>query len=67
MRGILTLKPDAIIVKEGTLCPPGSYHMSQGRMKYIPVEEDTLDEVLQKLDQVKGKAVDQLEFFMFRE
>ena len=38
MAGILTLNADAIIVKEGVLCP-GSYMMSKGKMKYIPVEE----------------------------
>ena len=67
MAGILSLKPDAIVVKEGVLCP-GSYHMSLGKMKYMPVEEEEkLDDIVKNLDGVKAKAVDELEFAMFKE
>lgn len=66
MQGILSLKPDAIVVKEGVLCP-GSYHMSLGRMKYIPVDEEKLDDIMAKLPELKKNAVDELAFEMFRE
>lgn len=67
MMGILSLKPDAIVVKEGVLCP-GSYHMSLGKMKYIPVEEEEkLDEIMNNLPKLKEKAVPELDFYMFRE
>lgn len=66
MQGILTLNPDAIVVKEGVLCP-GSYHMSLGKMKYIPVEEERLDQIMSKLPELKERAVSELEFRMFKE
>ena len=66
MAAILTLKADAIIVKEGSLCP-GSYHMSLGKMKYIPVEEEKLDEVMSKLPEIKKQAVPELDMGMYRE
>lgn len=66
MAGILTLKADSILVKEGFLCP-GSYHMSKGRMKYIPVEEEKLDEVEPKLKDLESKAVSELDFSIYRE
>ena len=66
MAGILSLSPDAIIVKEGTLCP-GSYFMSKGRMKYIPVEEEKFDEVMKNLPAIKTKAVAELEPTMYQE
>lgn len=66
MAGILTLKADAILVKEGMLCP-GSYHMSKGRMKYIPVEEDKLDQVEPKIKELTSQARDELEFSFYRE
>ena len=66
MAGILSLSPDAIIVKEGTLCP-GSYFMSKGRMKYIPVEEEKFDEVMKNLPKITQKAVPELEPLMYQE
>ncbi|MEM0158493.1 MAG: hypothetical protein QW812_03175 [Thermoplasmataceae archaeon] len=66
MAGILSLKPDAILVKEGFLCP-GSYHMSLGKMKYIPVEEEKLEDILKNLEKIKENAREELEFEMFRE
>jgi len=66
MQGILSLKPDAIVVKPGALCP-GSYQMSRGRMKYIPVEEEKLDDVVKNLEKIKKDARDELDFSMYRE
>jgi hypothetical protein len=66
MQGILSLKPDAIVVKEGVLCP-GSYHMSLGKMKYVPVEEEKLDDILKNLPKVKENMVDELDMNMYRE
>ena len=66
MAGILSLKPDAIVVKEGVLCPD-SYHMSLGKMKYMPVEEEKLDDIVKNIDNLKTSAVDELDFFMFKE
>lgn len=66
MQGILSLKPDAIVVKEGVLCP-GSYHMSLGKMKYIPVEEEKLDDIMKNLETLKEKAVPELDLAMYRE
>ena len=66
MSGIISLKPDAIVVKEGVLCP-GSYFMSKGRMKYIPTEHEKLDDVVKNLKDVQGKAVPELEPIMYRE
>ena len=66
MQGILSLKPDAIVVKEGVLCP-GSYHMSLGKMKYIPTDSEKLDEIIKNLENEKKNAVEELDFQMFRE
>ncbi len=66
MAGILTLKADAILVKEGFLCP-GSYHMSKGRMQYIPVEEEKFDQIEPKLNTITSKAVTELDFGLYRE
>ncbi|MCL4336455.1 MAG: hypothetical protein M1393_02275 [Candidatus Thermoplasmatota archaeon] len=66
MAGIISLKPDAIVVKEGVLCP-GSYHMSLGKMKYIPVEEEKFDDIMKNIGSIKSKAVNELDFAMFRE
>lgn len=66
MAAILTLKADAIIVKEGSLCP-GSYFMSQGKLKYIPVEYEKFDEIMKNLDKVRQSATDQLEPLMYQE
>ncbi len=45
MGSILRLEPDAVAVKEGILCP-GSYMMSQGMIKYLVVEGNTVDNVI---------------------
>ena len=66
MQGILSLKPDAIVVREGVLCP-GSYHMSLGKMKYMPVEEEKLDDILKNLPKVKESMVEELDMNMYRE
>ncbi len=66
MAAILTLKADAIVVKEGSLCP-GSYFMSQGRLKYIPVEYEKFDEVMKNLDSIRTKAQNELEPLMYQE
>lgn len=67
MAGIISLNPDAIVVKEGFLCP-GSYQMSLGRMKYIPLEgEEKLDDVMKNLSTLRERAVSELDFHMFRE
>jgi hypothetical protein len=66
MAGILTLKADAILVKEGFLCP-GSYHMSKGRMQYIPVEAEKFDDVESKLKEITRNAIPELDFGLYRE
>ncbi len=66
MAGILSLKADAIVVKEGVLCP-GSYMMSKGKMKYIPVEEEKLQEVEPKLKEKLNNAQEELDFNIYRE
>lgn len=66
MAAILTLKADAIVVKEGSLCP-GSYFMSHGRLKYIPVEYEKFDEVMKNLDSIRTKAQNELEPLMYQE
>ncbi|MHB8360651.1 MAG: hypothetical protein ACYDAO_00445 [Thermoplasmataceae archaeon] len=66
MMGIMSLNPDAIIVKEGVLCP-GSYHMSLGKMKYISVEEEKLDEIETNLQKLIENAKAELDFSMYRE
>ncbi|MCL4328318.1 MAG: hypothetical protein M1151_03960 [Candidatus Thermoplasmatota archaeon] len=66
MAGIISLRPDAIVVKEGTLCP-GSYYMSRGRMKYIPTGHEKLDEVMKNLKDVSEQAVPELDPIMYQE
>lgn len=66
MAGILQLQPDAIVVKEGTLCP-GSYFMSRGKMQYIPVEEEKIDELLKNLDKIGNQTIPELEPLMYQE
>ncbi|MUM65261.1 hypothetical protein D1867_08430 [Acidianus infernus] len=63
---ILDLGVDAIIVKNKFLCP-GSYMMSYGRLKYIPTEYNTLQEVLNNLEEVKKKIVEELPEEMYAE
>ncbi len=66
MAGILTLNADAMIVKEGILCP-GSYHMSRGKMKYIPAGEMKFDDIVKNLNTLSSRAVDELDPLMYRE
>ena len=54
------------MVREGVLCP-GSYHMSLGKMKYAPVEEEKLDDILKNLPKVKESLVEELDMNMYRE
>jgi len=49
---ILKLGADAIVVKNGFLCP-GSYAMSQGRIKYIVVDDDKTDSLVNSLKDAK--------------
>ncbi|MFP3166639.1 MAG: hypothetical protein RXR36_05095 [Nitrososphaeria archaeon] len=46
---ILKMKPDAIAVKDGFLCP-GSYAMSKGKLKYILTDKESVE---QFIDNVK--------------
>lgn len=66
MAGILQLTPDAIVVKEGTLCP-GSYFMSKGKMKYIPVEEEKLDDLMKNMEKIEPQMIPELEPIMYQE
>lgn len=66
MQGILGLNADAMIVKEGVLCP-GSYHMSLGKMKYIPVAEEKLDDVMKNMSSFEEKLQPELDITMWRE
>lgn len=66
MQGILGLQADAIIVKEGVLCP-GSYHMSLGKMKYIPVAEEKIDDVMKNMSSFEEKLQPELDIAMWRE
>lgn len=66
MQGILGLNADAIVVKEGVLCP-GSYHMSLGKMKYIPLEGEKLDDVMSNIDKLQETAQPELGIDMWRE
>ena len=66
MDAILSLQPDAIIVGKGFLCP-GSYMMSIGRIKYIPTDLKTLNEVLDNLESLKGDMMEDLEEEMYEE
>lgn len=66
MDAILSLEPDAIIIKKGFLCP-GSYMMSYGRIKYIPTNFSTLKEVLENLEDLKKNIKEDLEEEMYAE
>jgi hypothetical protein len=66
MHVILQLQPDAIIVKPGFLCP-GSYMMSVGQVKYIVAKENNLKEVIDNLEELKGKATEELEEEVYAE
>ena len=66
MAAILKLQPDAVVVKEGMMCP-GSYRMSVGRVKYAHFEEDNLDDILPKLDKVDDALSDDIPPDVYRE
>ncbi|MCL4333626.1 MAG: hypothetical protein M1290_02120 [Candidatus Thermoplasmatota archaeon] len=66
MAAILRLQPDAVVVKEGMMCP-GSYRMSVGRVKYAHFEEENLDEILPKLDKVDEFLSDDIPPDVYRE
>lgn len=66
MAGILQLQPDAIVVKEGTLCP-GSYFMSRGKMQYIPVEEEKIEDFMKNIDHAESHIIPELEPVMYQE
>jgi predicted Fe-Mo cluster-binding NifX family protein len=63
---ILDLGVDAIVVKKQFLCP-GSYMMSQGRIKYIPTEYKTLKEVLDNLETLEKGIKEDLDEEMYAE
>ncbi len=66
MAAILKLAPDAVVVKEGMMCP-GSYRMSVGRIKYAHFEEESLDDILPKLDKVEEFLSDDIPPNVYRE
>ena len=66
MDAILSPSPDAIVVGKQFLCP-GSYMMSYGRIKYIPTNYKTLQEVLNNLETLKKSMRDELDEEMYAE
>jgi len=66
MATILRLKPDALIVKDGMMCP-GSYRMSMGRIKFAYLQEEKLDDVLPKLENVGDFLTDDIPVDVYRE
>lgn len=48
MHQILTMGADAVAVKEGFLCP-GSYWMSHGRVRYVVVSSNTLNDAIKEI------------------
>ncbi|EZQ06578.1 MULTISPECIES: hypothetical protein [Acidianus] len=59
MSVILDIGADAIVVKNQFLCP-GSYMMSYGRLKYIQTQYNSLQEVLEHLNELKSAATEEL-------
>jgi len=66
MATILRMKPDALVVKDGMMCP-GSYRMSMGRVKFAYLQEDKLDDVLPKLESVDELLADEAPMDVYRE
>lgn len=66
MSVILKIKPDAVAVKEGFLCP-GSYRMSVNRLKYAITDAGSLEELISEIDVIHNKLVDDLSIDFFRE
>lgn len=66
MAAILKLQPDALVVKEGMMCP-GSYQMSMGRIKYALYEDSKLDDILPKLESVDEVLSDDIPLDVYRE
>ncbi|MCY0850836.1 hypothetical protein [Sulfuracidifex metallicus] len=63
---ILGLDADAIIVKQGFLCP-GSYYMSYGRIKYIPAKYSNLKEIQEHYEEIKKLTKEELDEEMYAE
>jgi predicted RNase H-like HicB family nuclease len=63
---ILQLNAEAIIVKPQFLCP-GSYYMSYGKLKYIPTTVNTLEEVLNNLEEIKKNLKEELDEELYAE
>ncbi len=66
MSVILNIKPDAIAVKEGFLCP-GSYRMSINKIKYLLTESSDLEGLISELGEVDNKLVEDISAEIFRE
>lgn len=66
MAAILKLQPDALVVKDGMMCP-GSYQMSAGRVKYAYLEEDNVEEILPKLENLDKVLTDDVPIDVYRE
>ncbi|MGC8645457.1 MAG: hypothetical protein ACP5UO_04215 [Thermoplasmata archaeon] len=66
MAAILRLRADAMVVKEGMMCP-GSYRMSVGRIKYALFDGETLDEILPKMDRIREVLTDDIPPEVYRE
>jgi hypothetical protein len=66
MAAILKLRADAMVVRDGMMCP-GSYRMSMGRIKYAYLEEGKLDDVLPKLEKVDELLADEVPMEVYRE
>jgi len=66
MNAILQIKPDALAVKEGFLCP-GSYRMSVNRIKYALTNANDLEELLSEINNLNHNLVEDLSIEVFRE
>ncbi len=47
---ILKMKPDAIAVRDGFLCP-GSYAMSKGKLKYILTDKESVEQFIDNVEE----------------
>ncbi len=66
MSVILKIKPDALAVKEGFLCP-GSYRMSVNTIKYALTGADDLEGLLSEINNNDVNLVEDLSVEVFRE
>ncbi|AFZ70448.1 hypothetical protein Calag_0703 [Caldisphaera lagunensis DSM 15908] len=63
MDAILQLGAQAVIVKQGYL-DQKSYDLSKGHLSYMLINKyDTLTDIIENLDDVKSKAIDELTQF----